>query len=619
MLGDEAEDILASITFDEEGDELKYGKVKEKFENHFIVRRNVIYERAKFNSRVQGESEPVDSFITDLHRLAEYCEYGQLKEEMIRDRLVVGLKDVNLSEKLQLDPDLDLTTAVTKVRQSESVKKQQEVIRSGMPSAQASSSLDAVKSEFRKNRFAKKQPDQKAKYRGQGNRSSNTQKCHRCGREPHSKQSCPARDATCHGCGKEGNFQRLCRSKPKRVSEVEVEDDTSCSELFLGEISGNGEPWKSKHLLNGNVIHFKLDSGADVCVVSAKNYREIAEKSKQSGAPGPDLRKTEKALYGPCRYKLECRGKFTGEFMMNAKKHTEDVYVVEHLETPLLSRHACTALGLICKVNTVSKAPDKEEIVQKHTKLFKGLGCLGGEYEITIDPDVKPFNLTTPRRIPIPQLPKVKEEHERMEKLGVIREVQEPTDWCSPMVVVPKSNDKVRICGDFTQLNKAIKREVFPMPTTEQTLGKLAGAKVFSKLDANSGFWQRKLAEKSTNLTTFITPCGRYCYTRLPFGISSAPEHFQKVIQGLLKDTDGVECQVDDILIFGKDQAEHDHRLEVVLVTLEEAKFTLNIDKCEFSKESVSFLGQIVGKNGSSKGKRGMAAGSTGAEEREEQ
>ena len=136
------------------------------------------------------------------------------------------------------------------------------------------------------------------------------------------------------------------------------------------------------------------------------------------------------------------------------------------------------------------------------------------------------------------------------------------------------------------------------MPTTEQTLGKLAGAKVISKLDANSGFWQRKLKDSSKLLTTFITPWGRYCYTRLPFGISSAPEHFQKSMQRILEDLPGVECQMDDIIVYGANQAEHDERLEAVLTRLQQAKVTLNGEKCEFSKDTVKFLGQLVGKDG---------------------
>lgn len=86
------------------------------------------------------------------------------------------------------------------------------------------------------------------------------------------------------------------------------------------------------------------------------------------------------------------------------------------------------------------------------------------------------------------------------------------------------------------------------MPMMEQTLAKLAGAKIVSKLHANSGFWQRKLNHNSKVLMTFITPWGRYCYRRLPFGISSAPEHFQKIMQKILAGLEGMECQMDDIL-----------------------------------------------------------------------
>lgn len=99
--------------------------------------------------------------------------------------------------------------------------------------------------------------------------------------------------------------------------------------------------------------------------------------------------------------------------------------------------------------------------------------------------------------------------------------------------VVPRPNGKVRICGDLIQLNKAVLRENHPMPTTGQTLRKLARAKAISELDANSGSCRRKLKDSSKLLTTFTTPWGRYCYTSLPFGISSTPEHFQKNMKSL--------------------------------------------------------------------------------------
>ena len=114
-------------------------------------------------------------------------------------------------------------------------------------------------------------------------------------------------------------------------------------------------------------------------------------------------------------------------------------------------------------------------------------------------------------------------------------------------------------------------REVHPLPKVDETLARLTGAKVFSKLDANSGFWQIPLSKSSRLLTTFITPTGRYCFNKLPFGISSAPEHYQKRISAILSGRDGVVCQMDDVLVFGRDQLEHDTRLTKVLERIEQA------------------------------------------------
>lgn len=126
-MGDDADDIVKSFTF-ASGDVKKYAKVKEKFDQHIIMKKNVIFERAKFNRRKQEPSEPVDAFITDLYCLSEHCEFGALREELIRDRIVVGLQDVKLSEKLQMDSSLTLQTAINKARKNDSVKNRQEIL-----------------------------------------------------------------------------------------------------------------------------------------------------------------------------------------------------------------------------------------------------------------------------------------------------------------------------------------------------------------------------------------------------------------------------------------------------------------------------------------------------------
>jgi hypothetical protein len=111
-----------------------------------------------------------------------------------------------------------------------------------------------------------------------------------------------------------------------------------------------------------------------------------------------------------------------------------------------------------------------------------------------------------------------------MEAKGVIEKVEGHTPWFAGMVVVPKKYGDVRICVDLKPLNENVLKEVYPIPKVDETLAQLAGATVFSKLDANSGFWQIPLAEESQQLTTFVTPFGRYCFKKLPLGIPCAPE-----------------------------------------------------------------------------------------------
>jgi len=188
----------------------------------------------------------------------------------------------------------------------------------------------------------------------------------------------------------------------------------------------------------------------------------------------------------------------------------------------------------------------------------------------------------------------VKAELQRMDKLGVISRIKKPTDWCAGMVVMPKPNKHVQICVDLTKLNENVRRERHQLPAVEQTLAQVAGARIFSKLDANSGFWQIPLSAESAPLTTFITPFGRYCFNRLPFGITSAPEHFQRRMLNILQGLSGVVCLMDDILVHGRTQTEHDERLDAVLTRLKGSGITLNAEKCSFSQTEVKFLGQVL-------------------------
>ena len=579
-MGSEADDILdsLSLTIDQKKE---YGTVTKSLTENFIPKRNVIFERVQFNQRVQLEEENVDSFVTSLHKLAEYCAFGALHNDLIRDRLVVGLRDHKLSEKLQLDAELTLEKALAKARQHEAVKAQQPVLR-----GHKSESVDVVKT--------KPQWSNKGDKKSVTKTTSQQQQCKQCGRDNHPRDNCPARDAVCHKCSVRGHWARVCLSKPK-VNEVYFDSDDEGDQGFLGSVesedsidSVEAKPWITNILIDGVNIKFKVDSGADVTVISDKDFERFT---------GVKLENAKKVLCGPGKSKLDVLRKF--RCTMETKKcSVQDVYVVRGLSLALLGRPAIESLRIIGQVN-LSSVHASNTYKAKHPKLFKGLGKTDWEYKFKLDGSTQPHSLSVPRRVSFPLMNKVKTELQRMQDIGVISKVDQPTEWCSGMVAFPKANsDQIRICVDLTKLNESVMREKHPLSTVEESLSKLAVGRYFSKLDANSGFWQINLAPESRLLTTFITPFGRFCFNRLPMGISSASEYFQKKMSLLLENIPGLVCQTDDCLISGETLEQHDERLMQVLGRLESAGITLNESKCVFAQRSLTFLGHLIDEEG---------------------
>ena len=212
------------------------------------------------------------------------------------------------------------------------------------------------------------------------------------------------------------------------------------------------------------------------------------------------------------------------------------------------------------------------------------------------------------RKIPFAQHDKLKAELERMEAMGVITKIHEPTEWVNSFVPVTKPNGKLRVCLDPRHLNKAIKREHFKLPTRDEVTSQFANAKMFSKLDASNGFWQMKLEDGSTNFCTFNTPFGRYKYLRLPFGISSAPEIYHRTINSLFSHLEGVDTSMDDIIVYGSTPQEHDERLEATMNVVREVGLKLKKKKCEVGVEELTYLGDTISANGLKPDKRKVEA-----------
>ena len=577
-MGPESERIFQSFTLPAATEAIAdpanhFDTVLKLFDTHFVPKRNVIHERAKFYSRSQSQSETIEQYVRALYELAEHTDF-QNKDESIRDRLVLGIVDKELSQKLQLMKNLTLQTAIEEARHYELVKGQVDSQR------KQEHSLDAVDKSRRRGGG---RPGSRGNKNGaRPSHHSNDEKCGKCGYK-HPRDRCPAKGKKCDFCQRLNHFQSQCFDKLKTKSKKKVDQvEAGASEVyFMGSVAQNSsDAWRETLTIGEKKISFKLDTGADVSVISTDTFENLN--------PKPSLRKTNATLQSPGG-KLSCLGTFQAEVKTNKSKTGNiEIYVLEGKSDNLLSRDAATYFDFVKRIDEVDESVYSTNV--------GSLKCT--PIKIALKDDAQPYSQHTARRIPIPLLPKVEAELQRMEKDGVIERITEPTDWCAPIVPVMKPNGKVRLCTDFKRLNAAVKRERYILPTLDDITNKLQGSKIFSKLDATSGYWQIPLDQETAKLTTFITPFGRFFYKRLPFGISSASEIFQRVMEEMLGDIPGVECFQDDVLLHSEDTPKHEELKDQVHNRVKESGLTLNRGKCEFDQDEIEFLGHIFSADG---------------------
>lgn len=202
------------------------------------------------------------------------------------------------------------------------------------------------------------------------------------------------------------------------------------------------------------------------------------------------------------------------------------------------------------------------------------------------------------RRIPPGQYEEVRQCLKEMLETGAIRESHSP--YASPIVVVRKKDGTIRLCIDYRKLNSKTIKDSYSLPRIEESLDALEGAKWFSSLDLQSGYWQIEVAEKDKPKTAFVTPMGFFECNRLPFGLTSSPATFQRLMDKCLGDLNYKQCLVylDDIIIFSKTLDEHLERLGEIFKRLSAYGLKLKPSKCSLLKKSVKYLGHIVSEYG---------------------
>ncbi|XP_058827881.1 uncharacterized protein K02A2.6-like [Topomyia yanbarensis] len=473
--------------------------------------------------------------------------------------------------------------------------------------------------------------------------------CYNCGQpfNGRHRRYCPAIDVVCAGCGRRGHFRKYCKatkydnknsnqtgnnrgsnqtiSAPssstskydaKQRDNVHMlnwtDADNLCAVPLINRQSGcralsgsnsyhrinsnttsnrgSHEKWTKRYLIQDRPVEFKLDTGADVnCIpLSVVTQMNIPVANKRYFNV-VDYSSNEIKIHG--QVKLECVDDSKGTI------HSAEFLVVDDSFEPLLGLGSCIAFGLIGRLNSLQSSmsfpAEREKFIEANSDVFEGLGKLPGTCTIVLKDNVVP-SLHYKKRIPMSLHERLKTEPGTMEAQGIISPVDYPTDWVNNMQIVEKPNGTLRICLDPKRLNACIKREHYLIPKSEDLLSRMSGKRVFTVLDLRNGFWHMELDRQSSDLTTFMTPFGRFRWNRLPFGISSAPELFQKRMVQLFGDIPGVEVYFDDVAIAVKNLEEHDKTLAIVLERARKNNIKFNSVKTQYRSDTVKFMGHVM-------------------------
>ncbi|RXN30206.1 Retrovirus-related Pol poly from transposon opus [Labeo rohita] len=340
----------------------------------------------------------------------------------------------------------------------------------------------------------------------------------------------------------------------------------------------------------------QIDTGASVSLVPESVYKELL-----SDCP---LQPVEIHLSLYTGDTIPVLGEIQVPVQYNGNEWTLPLMVVKGDKTPLLGRNWLQKIKLdLGKIFSLKQGTTTQlslkAVLDNHKDLFKdGYGKIRDfQARIRVERDSKPI-FHKPRPVPYALREAVAKELERLQRHGIITQV-ERSDWAAPIVVVPKKDGSVRVCGDYkVTINCCIPPEQYPLPNTEDLFATLAGGKVFTKLDLSFAYQQLPLDHESEQYLTINTHKGLFCYHRLAYGVSTAPAVFQHTVDQILQGIDNVVCFMDDILVSAPTEEAHLAVLDQVMARLEKHGLRMKLAKRAFLQDSVEYLGYRMDEHG---------------------
>ncbi|KAK3733980.1 hypothetical protein QZH41_001130 [Actinostola sp. cb2023] len=601
VIGPSAYKILRNLTSPEKANEKPYEEIITLLRNHFAPKPSQTVQRFKFHSRVRSQGEKISDFIADLRKLAEGCDFGESLNDMLRDRLVCGIADDKIQNRLLIEQDLTFLKAYNIAICQETAARDASILHNAINNQPTT--VNKISG-----------------YKNHGKDTSIRQKereklCYRCGSPDHLAPKCRFQSTECNYCHKVGHLEKVCRSKRLSrkasqgfqantvvVEEMESNSDTEeiVSTMYMYNVKSvqGGPPLQTDITVNEIPITFQVDTGAGVTIMNQTDF--LLNFGEVPLAP------TRTVLHSYTGDKI----KVLGEKMVSVKLGEQyldlPLIIVDEKGPPLLGRTWLQKLKLPWKeIFAVRKGHSEEplltEILNEHEDLFNTEpGCLKDfKAKLQIEENTNPI-FCKARPLPFSMKKRVEEELNRLENNGVIRKVSH-SEWATPVVPVIKPSGAIRLCGDYkTTLNTVLKMDRYPLPLVpvDEIFANLAGGQKFTKLDLSEAYHQLCLDEESQKLTTINTHCGLYEYLYLPYGVNSAVGIFQCAIESTMKGLPGISVYMDDILVTGKDDSEHLSNLQGALTRLQEKGLKLQKSKCKFLLSEVEYLGFKISGDG---------------------
>eukprot|EP00731_Ephydatia_muelleri_P018557 Em0011g597a len=478
---------------------------------HLTPKPLVIAERFRFHKREQKEEEPIRVYAASLQKLAEHCEFGAGLADTLRDRLVCGMKNEKVQRRLLTMKNLTYATALEEAEMAE---------RAARDAAQFHESGPIV----------------------EVHQVPKTECCYRCEGQ-HNPQTCWALKEECRYCHKPGHIERTCRKKlrdnrfKKSSHKVEkVEEAALQGRESDGTIKEEG-------------IH----------VIGAEQWQQACSRFRHMQFNHIPLKMTMARLKTYSGEPLAVHGQINVKVKKGETEVQLPLLVVDGQGPPLMGRNWLSKVPINwynIKALTVGKAPEMiaqpriKALLRKFPQLFREeLGKVAKiTARLTRKEDTSPVFMKA-RPVPYSLRHKVETELERMVEIGALTPVSW-SEWASPIVVVPKPDGSVRICGDFrVTVNPSLKVHQYPLPRVEDILATLQDSTTFSKIDLQSAYLQMELEEGSKEVTTINTQKGLYRFNRLAFGIASAPAIWQRAMDQVLMGIPKTQCLLDDIIV----------------------------------------------------------------------